>query len=298
LCDTDYSTTINGTLYNFENRRGLDILPGAAASGCDSIIDVNLVFVELFYEYEVLSPPCPGDSIGSVEITSWEGTLPAVISWDNIEINLDALPFSFGFPINERFILEIRDEDGCNGSQLINIMEREPIELETISTDLGGNTYELEVISSDEIAEYKWYPELNLSCIDCPNPVITLNDNDQFLYVDIITTGGCLVSDTIYLGFNAEDIVYAPTIFSPNQDGNNDTWTLYASPESDLIFKDTYIYDRWGKLVKILPSEAINNLNLGWDGGEHLPGVYVYRLEYEDRSGQSRILTGDFTLIR
>jgi gliding motility-associated-like protein len=134
--------------------------------------------------------------------------------------------------------------------------------------------------------------------IECPTPEITLTEIDHFLNVDIITPGGWMISDTAYFPFLAEKAINAPTVLSANEDSNNDSRTIYSSPRANVNFRNTLIFDRWGKLVFTLPSTAINNPNEGWDGGEHLPGVYVYRCEYEDSEGRIRYIVGDLTLVR
>ncbi|RMF27777.1 MAG: T9SS C-terminal target domain-containing protein, partial [Bacteroidetes bacterium] len=61
LCP-DESVVINGTIYDAQNPTGVEVIVGGAANGCDSIIHVELTFLEesvLYYMAEL----CPGDTL-------------------------------------------------------------------------------------------------------------------------------------------------------------------------------------------------------------------------------------------
>jgi gliding motility-associated-like protein len=86
-------------------------------------------------------------------------------------------------------------------------------------------------------------------------------------------------------------LIGIPNFFTPNNDGYNDTWHVTGidfQPNSNV-----YIFDRFGKLIKIL-----DPLGPGWDGyykGNPLPSTdYWYKVELED----GRTLKGHFSLIR
>ncbi|HLF63535.1 MAG TPA: gliding motility-associated C-terminal domain-containing protein, partial [Saprospiraceae bacterium] len=57
------------------------------------------------------------------------------------------------------------------------------------------------------------------------------------------------------------------------------------------------IFDRWGNLIFVTESSPIV-----WDGKfnnqEMLPGVYVYVLKLNYSDAETRLLSGDITLIR
>ncbi|MEM1003066.1 MAG: T9SS type B sorting domain-containing protein, partial [Bacteroidota bacterium] len=81
-----------------------------------------------------------------------------------------------------------------------------------------------------------------------------------------------------------------PKFFTPNGDGNNDTWII----EDRLnLIDNVKIFDRYGKLLAI-----INTSFFSWDGiynGNILPSSdYWYVVELKD----GRSLTGHFSLAR
>jgi gliding motility-associated-like protein len=95
--------------------------------------------------------------------------------------------------------------------------------------------------------------------------------------------------------------IYSPNAFSPNGDGFNDEFTLFAK-DGTAIIRHLRIFSRWGELLFEGTDLAPGDLAGGWDGtfrGKAMdPGVYIYFAEVEWADGRVRILKGDLTLIR
>jgi|GEM_PF-4379865 len=95
--------------------------------------------------------------------------------------------------------------------------------------------------------------------------------------------------------------VYAPNAFSPNGDGFNDVFLLFAN-EKAIQIKLLQIYDRWGERIFETQDQHPNDLNGGWDGyfkGEIMDvGIYVYRAEIIDDLGVVKSFSGEFLLIQ
>lgn len=92
---------------------------------------------------------------------------------------------------------------------------------------------------------------------------------------------------------------YVPNAFSPNGDGSNDNWDVFADcPWTDFSLE---VYDRWGALVF-----RTDQPEPGWDGaiaGRPAPeGTYLYRLQYtysiQPALPHKNQQTGAVTLIR
>lgn len=95
--------------------------------------------------------------------------------------------------------------------------------------------------------------------------------------------------------------VYVPNAFSPNHDGVNDHFVVYA--DKDLVMIQTIrIFNRWGQLVyegkELLPNDTFQ----AWDGNTHLGqapnGVYVYSASLLMADGIERNIKGTFSLVR
>ena len=96
------------------------------------------------------------------------------------------------------------------------------------------------------------------------------------------------------------DALEIPSSFSPNADGNNDTWHIdFPCPPEDFEIK---IFNRWGVQVYERNDFPTSDETVGWDGrfkGELLDtGVYVFLLEMEFINGSVRRYSGDVTLLR
>jgi gliding motility-associated-like protein len=104
------------------------------------------------------------------------------------------------------------------------------------------------------------------------------------------------VRDKVGCGTAEDDftIIDYPKFFTPNSDGYNDTWNIFAlsnQPNSKI-----YIFDRYGKLVKEMSPQGI-----GWDGnfnGKPLPGTdYWFKVFFEEE-GMQKEFKAHFSLKR
>ena len=93
--------------------------------------------------------------------------------------------------------------------------------------------------------------------------------------------------------------VYIPNVFSPNEDGENDHFTVTGN--ADLIeVKSLIVYDRWGRPV-YSENDLLENGSEGWDGsvnGEKVnPGIYVYISTLLMDDGIERKITGSVLVV-
>jgi gliding motility-associated-like protein len=94
---------------------------------------------------------------------------------------------------------------------------------------------------------------------------------------------------------------YFPNIFSPNHDGINDIFTIYA-PQGVTEIAQLQVFDRWGGIVFQGKNLSPYAGEAGWNGtlnDKPAPaGLYVYKAIIKFHDGQSKIITGSMTLIR
>jgi gliding motility-associated-like protein len=109
------------------------------------------------------------------------------------------------------------------------------------------------------------------------------------LYVNDKNSCGVAALDIAILGF--------PKFFTPNDDGQNDTWKILGNDTNNIQISAIYVYDRFGKLVA-----DVNLTGDGWDGfynGERLPSAdYWYLVKFTDQHGDYREKQGHLSLIR
>lgn len=92
-----------------------------------------------------------------------------------------------------------------------------------------------------------------------------------------------------------EKQLFIPKGFTPNYDGTNDLFLIYADWEVENF--EITIYHRGGNVVY-----KSNDIHQGWDGlfqNNELPqGVYVYIITYKNPKGDDKILKGTLNLIK
>ena len=95
----------------------------------------------------------------------------------------------------------------------------------------------------------------------------------------------------------AISIIGYPKFFTPNNDGQNDTWNVLGVNENFYQSSKVTIYDRFGKLIT-----KIDLHSDGWNGlfnGQYLPSTdYWFSVELVDLKGNVRVKKGHFSLIR
>lgn len=92
---------------------------------------------------------------------------------------------------------------------------------------------------------------------------------------------------------NIENVIIFmyPKFFSPNNDGYNDFWKIKNSNKEDGI--QISIYDRYGKLIKIL-----KNNDIGWDGTHNNKSLPATDYWFTVTRKNGKVYKGHFALIR
>lgn len=252
--------------------------------------------------YTIDQPECHGDQ-GSIIIETVDGgTAPYVYSIDgNNYYSGHIFTIEAGY-----YILYAQDAKGCEIQINFEIPELAPVEilLEEEATINLGEDYQIEAstnIPTSDIASISWYPSHHLSCDDCLNPIVEeLFDNATYT-LTIVNNNGCKVSAKIDINIDKARAIYIPNVFTPNGDGENDVFMIYAGDLSQIKQVNSFmIYDRWGENVFKATDFAPMNPQFGWDGrlkGEPMnPQVLVYWAEIEFIDGLKVLYKGDFAL--
>jgi len=104
--------------------------------------------------------------------------------------------------------------------------------------------------------------------------------------------GSVSVSNEMCINFDPQ--VYAPSAFTPNDDGRNDVFQITVP---NLTNAELKIYNRWGELLY-----RTLNIDQGWDGTYNgqtaQEGVYVYLITGTGVDGIQFSRSGTITLIR
>ncbi len=169
------------------------------------------------------------------------------------------------------------------------------------STICLNDSIRLAPVSPTEFAEYSWQPANGLSCTNCASP----KASPQATTTYTLTKKQCkaTTSAQVTLNVNADcDVkkqLEIPNVFTPNEDGVNDTFRVHLPLGS--VLKEFNVYNRWGNLVH--STEPHGQTVLLWDGrttaGEACSsGVYYFVLQYNDQDGGSEKRNGYITLFK
>ena len=245
-----------------------------------------------------IDPLCPEADNGTIFFNVNSGHPPYAVTLNGEESNSEMLTAG-------SYDIVMTDAFGCSFDTTIVLTD--PLAFEVI-TDCDivysqGQVLTLEAttnIPDDAIEEVVWYDKFgnelgngfSYNLISMPDSSITVALQD---------TNGCIQQKLINVTFDNTKEIFAPTIFSPNGDNNNDIWILKSGSEPTIIDKLS-IYDRWGNVMYQRENINYNDETQGWDGKLNSvsvqSGVYVYKVVYKDLSGKEFTDVGTITLVR
>ncbi|MAT55933.1 MAG: hypothetical protein CMN32_15780 [Saprospirales bacterium] len=273
-------------------------------NGCTDTDHVTITRDEPTAEPEVFQPPCYGDK-GAIALgTVNGGTPPYVYSLDGGQ-TFDSYPI-FTHLEPDVYPVVVQDANGCEYEQNVTIIQPTPLDLivEPHVEIKLGESYQIHTqvtVPLDDITDITWFPSESLSCGDCLNPLATPTATTLYK-LTVVTENGCEDSAPILIVVNKEASVYVPNAFSPNGDGTNDVFMIYADPASVAKIKSFLVFNRWGESVFQYFNFEPNNPAYGWDGmhrGQMMdPAVFAWFAEVEFIDGRTEIFKGDVTLMR
>jgi len=152
--------------------------------------------------------------------------------------------------------------------------------------------------NSIEASHWNWsFDDGDSSTLQSPKHLYN-KDGTYFPKLKVTSDYGCTDEADIKVVILKEATFYIPNAFTPNNDGLNDIF-IPLSVDFDRGKFEMLIFDRLGEIV--FQTEDYKN---GWNGnrngnGDYCPdGVYVWKINYTDAFGLSKIETGHLTLIR
>jgi gliding motility-associated-like protein len=145
-----------------------------------------------------------------------------------------------------------------------------------------------------------WMTQDTVDCDNCLSwTTIPLQSNNYA--VAVVDTNGCSGTDMIQVFVNKERQVFIPNAFSPNLDGANDLFMIFAGDDVEEI-ESLNIYDRWGENVFSEANFQPNDPKSGWDGffrGVPLNNcVLVYSAVIRFKDGEKEVFKGDISIVR
>lgn len=192
----------------------------------------------------------------------------------------------------------IGETANCTNSAIasVSVVNSPTISLPNQITITPGSSTQLNL--NTDATTYQWSPPQGLSCTNCDMPIASPQVNTQYCVltsIDGCTATAC-IQVNVEIDCNKNYDYSTPTAFTPNNDGNNDSYCLKGW---DNCIKNFYIaiFNRWGE--KVYDS---SDPTFCWDGtflGAKLdPAVFAFYIKAETTDGKSINKKGNITLIR
>lgn len=250
---------------------------------------------------EVIDPNCNGEASGSITVSATGGT-------PLYEYSLDGETFfslsSFNSLPAGEYTIFVRDIKGCIDMIDVILVDPPPIFVdagEDVTIELGYDTDLNAIVSPGGIfVDFSWFPDSLLSCGDCPDPNAFPPNTTEYT-VTITDPDGCTAEDEVTVHVIKNRPIYIPNAFTPNGDGNNDTFMIYGGRGARQI-QVLRIFNRWGALVYEGRDIMLGDNSRGWDGtfkGEDMNvGVFAFYTLIEFIDDEVVLFEGDITLLR
>ncbi len=280
--NNNYNDSVDVTWNNIQGIHELTVTE-YTATNCVGAPVTDLVLLSV--------PPNPGLGDSSVICQGQTTTIGTTVTYNQptYQWNTGSTSNSITVSTQGWYKLQVTDSAGCSVKDstflAVNALPVVPLTKDTI---LCGSVTSIELNAGSDGLYYLWSNNQNSPIIDVTIPDI--------YWVQVTGNDGCVKSDTVIVKeCTVANNIKVPNAFTPNNDGENDTWEI-----KDL---DNYpnasveIYDRWGRMVY----QAKNGYpSTGWDGtsrGRNLPmDSYFYFIKLND--GSTTSLKGSVTIIR
>ena len=162
-------------------------------------------------------------------------------------------------------------------------------------SDCAGTLNGTSVIDSCGLCLEPANPNFNQSCSDCAGVI------NGTMVIDVC--GVCLEQNdpNFNQSCTEKNKVYIPNIFSPNDDGINDTFQIFKDTKVDATIQKYLIYNRWGSLLYEANNFEFDSNTNWWNGkfrGEKIDiGVYVYFIEVRFENNEIKNYGGSITIL-
>ncbi len=232
-------------------------------TGCDSIHHINLSFMEPI-EMIINKNICEGESFNFEGMTLYRDT--SICRTNTSLLGCDSI-YCLNLNVSAKPIINLGMDTTINfGSSLV----------------LDAGIHEL----------YQWSD-------GSMNALLTVHQAGS--YSVTVTDENCNSEDEITIRLKAKNDLFAPNVFTPNNDGINDQFTIFAKIGTATI-EELNIFNRWGSLVFRKEDFPAGISSIGWNGyykNQPAPSdVYVFFANILWADGQKERISGEVTLLR
>jgi hypothetical protein len=295
-----------------------DLSPGAYSvtvtdvEGCQDSLTYVIGEPEaiIFSVLPIEEPLCFGETTPVLIDTAFGGTSNGIGDF-TFSVNNDG----FRVPVGQtgtafagEVVVTVFDSVGCSAEQTFSVNQPPQILIDLqdeIVVELGDSLTRLNPLISPagDVYEYLWTPGDFLSADTIRNPQIFPFESLDYQF-RVTNANGCQAFDNIFVEVDANRNVYIPNVFSPNRDGRNEDFRIFACQGVRSV-NSVQVFDRWGGVVfseDNFEPNCLDGIQL-WDGmgqnGKPVnPAVFVYIIEVEFLDNVTLVYRGDVTVLR
>ena len=277
-------------------------------NGCSETFEVEVVAngdVITDVEHSEAGPTCHGDTDGSISVQNIVGgTAPYTINFNGTDVGNQTQFDNLGAGSHN---IVVTDINGCEFTVNIILADPEEVKIDALKSYILNKGDDLELvfnsisIPEDSIANIEVTSLKDSSVLNFTNLNISFTPTSSGQYQVVVTdVNGCFDTDIISVQLAVDHSVFFPNIFTPNNDGKNDRFSIFAGPEVVSV-NTMMLFNRWGE--KVYESRNfVPDSSIGWDGnfrGDKMQaGIYVYHAEILFTDGAIISYNGEVFLAR
>ena len=160
----------------------------------------------------------------------------------------------------------------------------------------GSSTLNVTTLLSGNFS-YLWVPSDSIANNTSSTATVSPKQTTSYTVVVYDTVSGCTDTTSVDVFVTYEYNFAIPNVFTPNNDGHNDTWFVITQGSLATVEQEQ-VFDRWGEVV----FDALRDGTIEWDGKYQgkmqLMGNYVYMVKVKiNATGEEKVVRGNLALI-
>ncbi len=275
------------------------------------------------YQYIVSNTACPNDT-ATFKITLFSLPTPQIVGdsllCEGETATLSTKPTTFSsykwsdknntasIKVNtaNSYTVTVTDIHGCSATTTTTVSEDKGTSFD-LGNDLEINEGDSVLLQPIDLNPNKvntafWLPNTHLMPNATTLEVYAKPLQSTLYTLKISNLQGCISEDSIWVKVKQRSRnIFAPNVFSPNDDSVNNIFTIFAGNFVSTI-QILRVYSRWGELVFEKENFPPNDPNQGWDGTYRSrpagSDVYVFYAVLLLNDGTTKTIQGDLTLLR
>ena len=258
------------------------------------LVDVQSATADFYFEGICVNSPTTFLS------TSFSvGDVINSLTWDfgnGVQSYSDSVSVSYNLVGDYQVSLFVETSAGCNNSIIKTVtvlgnpkasFEYNPFSVSTLQPEMNFIT------TTPNINSVFWdFNDSTYSVL--PNPVHAFEAAGTYdVWLTVTDSSMCIDSVMHRIIMYYDFIFHVPTAFTPNDDGDNDTFGPNGLRMEEYQSYEFTVFNRWGD--RIFETTDINDW---WDGADYQHGSYSWSIVIIDELGEVRKKVGEVLLIK